>query len=608
MGDITLVSTSDAAAELQRKEKFEITLQFDKGVTEKYSLKNIPASTSQLVLESEKSILNNLSVHKIVKNLDHAADLMFLAYTALAARRNDTLQGTVSGLQTSLLNSTVNASATMNTFKTQSKVVVDEAVKAYTWLTKCKESMALTQLRRCGDAALEMAKKSEELAKSFQTIVDGSQKAVETAINQKVADENTKKKLKDKLNQITVLQTKTNTLQEKIQKDLEDAQQEYQQARDREKVEGERAFITGIIGASIGALASGIGSVAQAAIAIKSPVGLPGGYVPPSQPGSNQPNTQAPTANSSTSAVQPDTESLSQQLQDKEAAKTAIDQEKQDNEAKITAAEAIINDPDASPQMKEDANGKKTAAEAKRADIDNRLQRAEDAVKTILNGLSGVSQQLAQLSSQSHSAAETASQQKILFYKHRNDLAKQNREALASLAEYAVLIKHTTQDTKNIETAIKSLQFAIEALCGVVAALSETSLFWRNMANYCTETLGSPNFKEDLELIASSFSLEERKDYYSSEEFLKDALVNIAQWVALNNVCEQYLNAVSEVRVKVNTNVGNPLSDDQAAAQVAGLAKAVLESAKNQMVDIDAEMESFELQIKTLTVQAQLVS
>ena len=84
-------------------------------------------------------------------------------------------------------------------------------------------------------------------------------------------------------------------------------------------------------------------------------------------------------------------------------------------------------------------------------------------------------------------------------------------------------------------------------------------------------------------------------------------MVNIAQWVALNNVCDQYLTAVNEVYVKVNKNVGKPPSDDQAAAQVAGLAQAVLKSAQSEAAAVDAEMESFRKQMQTINVSAQRV-
>ncbi|MTJ55398.1 hypothetical protein FJR38_23315 [Anabaena sp. UHCC 0253] len=150
MSEIILVTSLDEAAENQRKKELSITLQFDKGVTEKYSINTKPARTSKLVFESEKSILNNLSVREVVKGLDHAADLMFLAYNALAARKNDSLQATVSGLQKSLLDATMEATVTMGVFKTKSSAVVDDAFSAYKWLVKGKESLALKQLQRCG--------------------------------------------------------------------------------------------------------------------------------------------------------------------------------------------------------------------------------------------------------------------------------------------------------------------------------------------------------------------------------------------------------------------------------------------------------------------------
>lgn len=588
MTDIALLPSTD---ETSRKKELAITLQFDNNKKETYSLKTKPPRTSELVLASEKMILNNLSVREVVVGLNHSADLIYLAYNALAKR---TLQATVSGIQKSLLDATMEATVTMGVFKTKSAAVVEDAFSAYTWLVRGKESLAVKQLQRCGDSASQMADESEKLASRFQKIVDASQIAVEATINEKVNDQNNKKKLQEKLNQIKILQTRTIELQKNVKTDLENAQKEYEEAREREKTEGERAFITGIIGATVGALASGIGSVAQAAIAIKSPLGGLGG----GGAATNKPSDQVPPP-----AVIAEKTSLSKQLQEEEAAKTVIYNEKTANDAEIAKDQKIIDDPSAPAQSKEDAKKLQAAGQAKSADIDKRLKAAEQAVKTILSGLGNVSQQLQQISSQSYSAAETASKQKMAYYEHRNALAKENREALASLAQYVVELKYTTDETNNIEMAIKSLEFAIQALSGVVAALSQTTLFWRNMASYCKNTLANPNFVEDLVFIQDSFTLQERQDYYSTEEFIQKAVGNIAQWVALNNVCDRYMVAVTEVYGKVNKNHGNPLSDDQAAANVGKLAQSVLASSQNEQAAVEAEIGSFKLQMQSLIAQ-----
>jgi hypothetical protein len=594
MTEIIIVPSLD---ENQRKKEYAITLAFDNRVQEKYTINTKPATTSKLVLESEALILNNLSVHEVVKGLDHAANLMYLTYNALAARRNDPLQATVSGLQKSLLDATMEASVTVGVFRTKSSAIIEDAFSAYRWLVQGKESIAIRQLQRCGQSAGEMANEANKLAVRFQAIGNSAQEAAQQAILTKVADENAKKQLLEKLNATKVLQAKTQELQKNLEQDLTAAQKEYEEAREREKVEGERAFATGLVGAIFGALATGVGAAAQAVIAIKSPIGLPGGYVPPNQPNANQ---QSAGSQVNVSGAEQQKQSLSEQLKQKEAEKTVVFQEKQENEKKIKAAEGKLSDPNATPDMKKQAEAEKQAAEAKRADIDARLAKAEEAVKTVLSGLSNVSQQLQQLSAQSHSAAETASKQKMAYYEHRNQLAAENRKALADLAAYSVEIKYTLDDNKNIVTAIKSLQFAIEALGGVVAALKNTELFWRNMANYCQNNLNNPAFVEDLAFMQSAFTLEERKDYYSSVDFLKGALGNLAQWIALNNVCVQYLQAVNEVYSKVNKNVGNPPSDDKAAAQVNQLAIALLDSAKKELAAAEEEIAYFEREKQAL--------
>jgi hypothetical protein len=120
------------------------------------------------------------------------------------------------------------------------------------------------------------------------------------------------------------------------------------------------------------------------------------------------------------------------------------------------------------------------------------------------------------------------------------------------------------------------------------------------MANYCQNNLNNPAFVEDLSFMQSSFTLQERQDYYSSVDFLKGALGNLAQWIALNNVCVKYLQAVTEVYSKVNKNVGNPPSDDKAAAQVNQLAVALLDSAKKELAAVEEEIAYLEREKKAI--------
>lgn len=77
--------------------------------------------------ESQKSILNNLSIREVVVGLDHASDLMFLAYNALA---KNALQRTVFTLQYELLKATSEASSTMVVFKDQSDNVAQNLLSA----------------------------------------------------------------------------------------------------------------------------------------------------------------------------------------------------------------------------------------------------------------------------------------------------------------------------------------------------------------------------------------------------------------------------------------------------------------------------------------------
>ncbi|MFB2934300.1 hypothetical protein ACE1B6_03400 [Aerosakkonemataceae cyanobacterium BLCC-F154] len=606
MSDIVLISSEDDPEQSQRINTLSIDLEFEpEEIREKYSLKAKPGRTSKLVLSCQESILNNISINRIAEGLNQAADLMYVAYNALSGSE---IQATVSGLQKLLMDATAEASITIKSFKDKTdpnkpESVVNQAFDGFSRLFQGQESFGITKLVRCGKVAEKMAVDANNLAQRFQAIVDKAQLAAEAAIKEKVADEATRKKLQEKLSLVQAVKQSTEVLQSNIQTELTKVQEEYEQAREREKVEGERAFITGIVGATVGALAAGVGSVAQAIIAVKSPVGLPGGYVPPTQPGGNKPNGQAPSPE-----VQQQKESLTKELQEKQAAKAAIDREKKENEAKIAKAEAISKDTQSTAQAKAEAEKEKSACEAKRADIEQRLKKAQEAIDNLTSGLGNVSAQLAQISTQSYSAAETASKQKMAYYEHRNKLAEQNREALANLAQYAVELKYTTDATKNIEMAIRSLEFAITALNGVVSELKKTVVFWQNMANYCKDNLAGTSLTEDIKYIEQNYDPMNRKLEYAKPLIIYTAVYNIAQWVALYNVCDQYLIEVQKVFDKVNTNHAHPIPEAQLPVELPKLAQKVLDSTEKQTVAVDSEIRSLELEMLSVNIAAKAVS
>jgi hypothetical protein len=124
----------------------------------------------------------------------------------------------------------------------------------------------------------------------------------------------------------------------------------------------------------------------------------------------------------------------------------------------------------------------------------------------------------------------------------------------------------------------------------IVATLSDATLFWRTIETYCKqlENSGLSNAVYDYQ---GELTPEELIKEYSSQEFIVLFVKNLAQWVALNNVCQEYLVAAKNTYNTVGDNIIASPSIAQAKAQTPILAKRIFDS-------IDKQTKALELTAK----------
>ncbi|BAY28903.1 hypothetical protein NIES2107_07400 [Nostoc carneum NIES-2107] len=207
------------------------------GREETYSLNVKPAFNSQLVLACEKEILQNLSINSIVSNLTNAADLMFLAYNALAGTK---VQSKMSALQKSLLDVSGDCVATVDAFVVQSQEVLESAIKIYRWLFESKENLAVIELKFCGEIAGEMANAAQKLAESFKDVDNKSQSVLEDSIREEGLEYKKREEMNQKLNDLKAQQTKALENQRQLEREYDIAQQDYLRAVEQERIEYDR--------------------------------------------------------------------------------------------------------------------------------------------------------------------------------------------------------------------------------------------------------------------------------------------------------------------------------------------------------------------------------
>ncbi|MFM8294103.1 MAG: hypothetical protein ACKN9E_06100 [Microcystaceae cyanobacterium] len=598
-----------------KNEEYQVTVEFKEvgkdtyNRKETYSLLEYPPVKQDSLLAQyyRAEILDGLSLEKVVSGMISSADLINLAYWALYARETDPLAASLSALQLTLRSATSLANTTMGEFRTTSQRVAGLLADSFQLFTRVDEETtaedeyeqeALLQLAGAAEEGKKMAQMSRDLADKFTAIINDCDKIIYKAIETKVNDAIVQAELKRKLDELQSLIKQTTTLQENLATSIQRAETDYQEAKDREETESDRAFWTGLAGSIFGGLSTAAGTAAGMYLAMKSPVGLPnaGGAT-----GGSNTGTKPGATNDDNIA------STSQKLKDANKELLAIQQEQSDNETTIKEAQAIIDsisDDDAKKdknkkEARKEANGTKATAVGKREGIKERLAAAQKYVDQLVTGTFAVGESFNQLSQNTFNAAAEASRQKMEFYKQKIKLEDENRKALSDIALYTSQVQYTTNDVEKTKTAIQSLEFAITALNRVVVALTETERFWQSLATFCENRLASTAFAEKVKRFTQKTSATARmKDYRDESGFVLPALQTIAYWVAVNNVSNEYQVAVHKVYTQVLNDINNRPKDVETAQKgLKGLANKVLAATNAQETTINMNMDFYKEQL-----------
>ena len=230
------------------------------------------------------------------------------------------------------------------------------------------------------------------------------------------------------------------------------------------------------------------------------------------------------------------------------------------------------------------AEEKVKQAEQAKQDLKSSQEEAK-AKKAVAEGLAATFAELAkgiqQMQESAAAAAQSVRTEKLEYLNKKLEMEKQNREALASLAEMAEAIKNRNVEENVAATAVETLHVAIQALKKVVTALANAALFWRSMEDFC-KRLSTPelaNLIKDLEELEPDDRVE---GYKTDPEFMQTAVVYLAKWVALKEVCDEYVVATIRAREIVEGNIKAAPRIDEAKQQAPRLAAELLDTVQQQ--------------------------
>ncbi|MTJ29222.1 hypothetical protein [Aphanizomenon sp. UHCC 0183] len=554
----------------------ELVIKTD-GKQETYSLLTRPSDTSVLVVQSEKEILQTLSIEKVVLNLKNTGDLMYLAFNALSGVPK--IQVKMSDLQRGFYEACTVCITTVQGFVTKSNDVIDLIFQAYSFLYQLEEEAAIDMISQCGEMAKEMAADARALANRFKKIMADCTVVHNESLELRNLKNEDREKLKQGLAELAALQKNADTLQEQIKDSLEKINQEYEEAKQIEAKESQRAFDLGLASTIMGGLGAAVGGAVQIFATVKTG-GLAGAIGSATTSGGN---TQTSTSNQTVNKV----ESSIGELEKATKEELAVQKQKLKVEEEITECNKNIKDlPDGAGKEAEKQKLQQKTQEREKLARD--LEKAKLALEAVQQAADRMSQDLKQMSSNSQSALERASVHKMNLFNARNKLAEDSRKTMAKLAEYAVRVSNTKIDIDNTAMAIESLECAVRALAQAHVALNETALFWDSMANFC-ERLQSPQAQKALQSSMKIKSPESRRNAYSKPAFMGSALDLLCRWVALNSVSVKYLKVSNEVFQKVGSNIAS-------APSIAAGQKAAPVLAQSILTNLSAEIQFLEVQ------------
>jgi hypothetical protein len=117
----------------------------------------------------------------------------------------------------------------------------------------------------------------------------------------------------------------------------------------------------------------------------------------------------------------------------------------------------------------------------------------------------------------------------------------QQLDNMRKLHEYVSEIAKLQGSIGSMTAAIQTFQYAVKALSNVVASLSDAELFWFSIKIYCKQLKESVSANSVHNYQALNLTESQRFQRYTSVNFTREFVTSMAEWVALDKICFEYL-------------------------------------------------------------------
>jgi hypothetical protein len=570
-----------------------------------YDLQSLPDYNDPLVLKQKNELLLQIDLNELTENLYLSVELLYVAYNGVAGAQGGKLQSDINLLMGDLALLCNKCVGTMSSFKDESQNIINELGQTYRWLLKGKEKLAIAKLKHCGESSRTMAIRADQLSEEFLKLQKRSV-AVRSDTILEEATENDKKEAAQKaIRELESTRIAEKINQEELVEQVSKMQVLYDDAKEREEKASEKALIMGITSAITGAIGAGLGAFLSAKnpmsnIASKPDNKADNEKVELAQKYADEKKKKSMEANNTLLELKNElipAKNKLETLQKKESElktqlsiNNSVGESIRTNEQK-EKLETLNTELISTTKEIEIVNVEIKKLDAEIVNAEKTAKDNTDECGAAAAALNKISGSMDTMAASATSAEESIHQEKMSFLKKKFELETEKRKSLIAMANFTEGIKNAKVEEGNAEVSVHSLHAAVGAMGKIVGTLTNASLFWKQMAEFCTK-MAEKGFQSELKDLIdpeNGLSSEERIEEYQDVFFMKSFLEYLCQWVALNGLSGEYLVSASNAQKKCVENLSKSPSIEEARRSAPELAKSMGIMINQKIVDSNTE-------------------
>ena len=166
---------------------------------------------------------------------------------------------------------------------------------------------------------------------------------------------------------------------------------------------------------------------------------------------------------------------------------------------------------------------------------------------------------------------QESKEKKLQALENRKKQVKIRKEAYDKLNNFAVKAGRCSGENEMAKAAVKALHEAMSGLQMLAALMMQAALFWQQMQEHC-KALGEDEMKRMVEKAIQKYDNGKRRKLWTSRGFKSNAVCFSADWVALNDVCGEYMLAIQETQRDLYKYIAENPTYEQAETNIKVLA------------------------------------